>query len=150
MRIARSDILAACLVFVACLAVYNATLTPSLSYQSPDGNELVTVCHTLGLAHTTGYPLYTWLGKLFTLLPVGDVAHRVNLMSATLGAGGVVLLCAMVRLLTSELGPRVVSQLASSFAALVFAFSRTFWSQTGIAEVYAPNVLWSPSPCCFC
>jgi hypothetical protein len=128
------------LVFVTSLAVYNATLTPSLSYESPDGNELATVCYTLGLAHSTGYPLYTWLGKLFTFLPIGDVAHRVNLMSATLGAGGVALLCSIVRLLTSGLGPRVGSQLASAFAALSFAFSRTFWSQTGIAEVYAPNV----------
>jgi len=141
MSIARSDLAVAGLIFVTCLAVYNATLTPSLSYESPDGNELVTVCYTLGLAHSTGYPLYTWLGKLFTFLPIGDVAHRVNLMSATLGAGGVALLYAVLRMLTSGLGPRVVSQLASTFAALIFAFSRTFWSQTGIAEVYAPNVL---------
>ena len=50
------------------LVVYNATLTPSLSYKSPDGNELATVPYLLGLAHSTGYPLYTWLGKLFTYL----------------------------------------------------------------------------------
>ena len=53
-------------IFVAALAVYNATLTPSLSYKSPDGNELATIPYVLGLAHSTGYPLYTWLGKLFT------------------------------------------------------------------------------------
>jgi hypothetical protein len=134
------DLLVAGLVFVTCLAIYNATLTPSLSYESPDGNELATVCYTLGLAHTTGYPLYTWLGKLFTFLPVGDVAHRVNLMSAILGAGSVATLYGIVRLLTSRLRPRAASRLASAFAALSFGFSRTFWSQTGIAEVYAPNV----------
>ncbi len=140
LRSAWTDLLIAGLVLVTSLAVYNATLTPSLSYESPDGNELATVCYTLGLAHSTGYPLYTWLGKLFTFLPIGDVAHRVNLMSATLGAGGVALLYAIVRMLTSGFGPRAASQLASAFAALSFAFSRTFWSQTGIAEVYAPNV----------
>ena len=137
------DVLIACVIFAICLAVYNSTLTPSLSYESPDGNELATVCYILGLAHSTGYPLYTWLGKLFTFIPVGDVAHRVNLMSAMLGAAGVTLLYAILRVLTSKTsdsGHRTTSFLASAFAVLLFAFSRTFWSQTGIAEVYAPNV----------
>jgi hypothetical protein len=127
----------ALLLLGASLAVYRATLTPSLSYQSPDGNELATIPYTLGLAHATGYPLYTWLGKLFTFLPVGDVAHRVNLMSAVLGAAGVGLLYGILRLL---LGQGWRGRLAAGFAALLFAFSRTFWSQTGIAEVYASNL----------
>jgi len=127
-------------IFLVCLAVYTATLTPSLSYASPDGNELATVPYILGLAHSTGYPLYTWLGKLFTFLPLGDVAHRVNLMSATLGAAGVALLYVVLRLLTSDVVRPASSRLASAFAALLFGLSRTFWSQTTIAEVYAPNV----------
>jgi hypothetical protein len=134
------DTLIAFAIFGLCLAIYDATLTPSLSYKSPDGNELATVCYILGLAHSTGYPLYTWLGKLFTLIPIGDVAHRVNLMSAVLGAGGVEGLYAVLRMLTSSPGRQIASRSASAFAALLFAFSLTFWSQTGIAEVYAPNV----------
>jgi hypothetical protein len=131
------DAALALLVFGASLAVYHATLTPSLSYKSPDGNELATIPYILGLAHATGYPLYTWLGKLFTFLPVGDVAHRVNLMSAVLGAAGVGLFYGILRLL---LGRSWRGRLAAGFAALLFAFSRTFWSQTGIAEVYASNL----------
>jgi hypothetical protein len=127
------DRLVALALFGISLAVYNATLTPSLSYVSPDGNELATVPYVLGLAHATGYPLYTWLGKLFTFLPFGDVAHRMNLMSAILGAGGVTLLYGIMRLITGRWLP-------SAFTALLFAFSLTFWSQTGIAEVYAPNL----------
>jgi hypothetical protein len=127
------DWLIAAALFSVALAVYNATLTPSLSYKSPDGNELVTVAYTLGLAHSTGYPLYTWLGKLFTFLPIGDVAHRVNLMSATLGAGAVAVTYAILLHLTRR-------RLTSACTALLFAFSLTFWSQAGIAEVYAPNM----------
>jgi len=63
--------------------------------------------------------LYTWLGKPFTFIPVGDVAHRVNSMSATLGAGTVALLYGILVTLTR-------SRLASVFAALFFAFSLTF------------------------
>jgi hypothetical protein len=141
------DVLVGLTIFALCLGVYNATLTPSLSYKSPDGNELATVCYTLGLAHSTGYPLYTWLGKLFTYLPVGDVAHRVNLMSATLGAAGTALLYVILRQLTGNRSPMASrpqgttsSMLASAFGALLFGFSRTFWSQTGIAEVYTANL----------
>ena len=134
------DALIAITIFVLCLGVYNATLTPSLSYKSPDGNELATVCYTLGLAHSTGYPLYTWLGKLFTFLPIGDVAHRVNLMSAVLGAGGMALLYAILRQLTSNRSV-AASRIASASGTLLFGFSPTLWSQTGIAELYAPNLL---------
>ncbi len=145
------DLLLACVLFTTSLAVYNATLTPSLSYKSPDGNELATVPYLLGLVHSTGYPLYTWLGKFFTFLPIGDVAHRMNLMSAMLGAGGVGLLYLILMLCTgrvhlADVGPSEpvtgigARRLAAMFAALLFAFSLTFWSQTGIAEVYAPNV----------
>jgi hypothetical protein len=145
------DLLLAFILFAVSLAVYNATLTPSLSYKSPDGNELATVPYVLGLVHSTGYPLYTWLGKLFTFLPIGDVAHRMNLMSAVLGAAGVGLLYLILMLVTGKIhlakvGPLApiagigTRRVAAIFAALFFAFSLTFWSQTGIAEVYAPNV----------
>jgi hypothetical protein len=78
-RVARLSVvvgLVAVAVFTFALVIYNATLTPSLSYESLDGNELATVPYELGLAHATGYPLYIWIGKLFTFLPVGDVGHR--------------------------------------------------------------------------
>ncbi|MBE9478733.1 MAG: DUF2723 domain-containing protein, partial [Chloroflexi bacterium] len=113
------------------LFVYVQTLTPSLSYLSPDGNELATIPYLLGLAHSPGYPVYTWLGKLFTLLPFGDIAHRVNLMSATMGALSI---GSLYLLITIILNPRVASPMlrrtAALFSAMLFAFSPTFWSQS--------------------
>jgi len=123
------------LVALIAFAVYDATLTPSLSYVSPDGNELATVAATLGLAHPTGYPLYTWLGKAFTLLPAGDIAHRVNLLSAVGAAGAAGFTVLILRELKV---PRPVA----AFAGLVLAFSPTLWSQATISEVYAPNLLF--------
>ncbi|MGD1995431.1 MAG: DUF2723 domain-containing protein [Anaerolineae bacterium] len=135
------DLLIALVVFLICLGIYVGTLAPGLSYASPDGNELATVAYTLDLAHSTGYPLYTWLGKLFTFLPIGDVAYRVNLMSAALGAAAPCALYVISRLLTGSGGRVWPSCLSSAVAALLFGLSRTFWSQTTIAEVYAPNAL---------
>jgi hypothetical protein len=123
------------LIALAIFALYNATLAPSLSYVSPDGNELATIPYTLGLAHPTGYPLYTWLGKAFTYLPVGDIAHRVNLMSAVGAAGACGLLYGIVRELRAE-------RLAAAFAALALGMSTTLWSQATISEVYGPNLIF--------
>jgi hypothetical protein len=136
-RLQRLDVLLALGLGGLTLAVYLATLTPSLSYLSPDGNELATVPYVLGLAHSPGYPLYTWVGKLFTLLPVGDVAHRMNLMSAILGAAAVAGVCVIALVLLPPRRP--LRRAAAATAALLLAISPTFWSQAVIAEVYAPN-----------
>ncbi|MEW6718089.1 MAG: DUF2723 domain-containing protein [Chloroflexota bacterium] len=158
-----NELLIASGVFLAALVVYAITLTPSLSYLSPDGSELATVPHVLGLAHSPGYPLYTWMGFLFShLLPFGDVAHRINLMSAVLGAMGVGILYLITRQLlpTRKANPQQkerecqenrkskftrngslwLDRSIAVLCALLFAFSKDFWSQTGIAEVYAPNI----------
>jgi len=119
-------------VFALAFFVYHRTLTPSLSYRSPDGAELATVPYKLGLAHMPGYPLYTFLGKLFTYVPVGDVAHRMNLMSAVGAAGAAALVYGICRVLNMR-------RPAAAFGALLLAFSLTLWSQAVIAEVYAPN-----------
>jgi hypothetical protein len=121
-------------VFVVCATLYVATLTPGLAHLGGDGHELTVVAATLGLAHPTGYPLYTWIGHLFTLLPIGEVAYRMNLMSAILGAAGVAVLYLVARRLALAPGIAV-------FTALLFGVSTTFWSQAVITEVYAPNVL---------
>jgi hypothetical protein len=135
------DYLLAFILAMIAIAVYNATLTPSLSYLSPDGNELATVPYILGLAHSPGYPFYTWLGKVFTWLPVGDVAHRMNLMSSIMGGLGVgCLYLIVVALLHPHASSTPFRRFAAFATALLFAFSTTFWSQTGIAEVYVPNI----------
>jgi hypothetical protein len=119
------------------------TLTPSLSYLSPDGSELATVPYVLGLAHSPGYPLYTWLGFLFGhWLPIGDVAHRINLMSAVMGAlAAGSLYWILIRILPQGVPPPL-RRAAAALSALLLAFSKTFWAQSLIAEVYAPNAAW--------
>ena len=149
LRVSLVEVVAALGIFFGVLLVYNATLTPSLSYNSLDGNELATVPSQLGLAHSTGYPFYTWAGKLFSYLPDGDVAHRMNLMSAAGAAGASALLFPIVVMLARgsvqlrrrlpEDQRNLVIYGAAGVAALLFAFSTTLWSQAVIAEVYAPN-----------
>ncbi|MCJ7471828.1 MAG: DUF2723 domain-containing protein, partial [Actinobacteria bacterium] len=68
----------------------------------------------------TGYPTFSLLGKLFTFLPVGDLAFRLNLFSAVFGGLTILFLfLAVNRLVKNEF-----IGLASS---LIFAFLNSFW-----------------------
>ncbi len=112
--------------------VYLDTLAPSVATIFDDSLEFQLVCYQPGIAHPTGYPLYTLLGKLFTFLPLGDVAYRVNLMSAFFASLTVALLYATLKLLTRQRAAAIVG-------AAIFAVSPVFWSQAVIAEVYTLN-----------
>jgi len=94
----------------------------------------------LGVPHPTGYPLYILLSKLFTILPFGDVAYRVNLSSAVYMAGAVGLLYAIgLRLL--KLAGLSKAWWAAGVGALLFAVAPTVWSMSLVARSYALNAL---------
>jgi len=133
----------ALLLFVTCFACYRLTLAPTITWKHDgvDSGDLITAAHTLGVAHPPGYPLFTLLGKLFALLPIGETAYRVNLMSAVLAASTVSLLFfALLQLVPQRLDARSTVVIAAA-SALLLAFSRVFWSQAIIAEVYSLNAL---------
>ncbi len=112
------------------LAVYLRTLAPTVMWY--DMGEFASAAYVLGVAHNTGYPLLLLLGKLFTWLPFGEVAYRVNLMSAVFGA----LTVAAVYLLAFELTAR---RSAAALAALALAFSSTLWSNATWVTSYNLN-----------
>jgi hypothetical protein len=63
------------------LFIYSLTLSPSVNFI--DSGELASACCTLGIAHATGYPLFTILGFLVSKLPVfGNEIYRLNFLSA--------------------------------------------------------------------
>jgi len=68
------------LSFAAAAALYLATLAPTVTFE--DSGELIAAAYGLGVPHEPGYPLWTMIAHLFTRLPIGNVAYRVNLMSA--------------------------------------------------------------------
>ncbi|MCB0067708.1 MAG: DUF2723 domain-containing protein, partial [Caldilineaceae bacterium] len=126
-----ADAAATVVVGAAALALYLRTLVP---YPLPgDSGEFQVLVHQLGAAHTTGYSTYLLLGHLFEqLVPWGDVAWRVNLFSAVMGALAAALVYLAGKLLTGS-GPAAV------VGALSLSVGFTFWSQAIIAEVYTLN-----------
>jgi len=120
------------IVFLISFIIYLKTLCPTVYWG--DSAELIAVAANLGIAHPSGYPTYTLLGKLFTLIPYGNIAWRVNLMSAFLASLAVLMLYLICYRLSKHIIP-------SAAAALAFAFSRIFWSQSVVAEVYTMHIL---------
>jgi hypothetical protein len=68
------------LSFIVSLFFYILTLAPTVTFE--DSGELITAAYRLGIAHEPGYPLFTMLGKVFSCFPYGNVAWRLNFMSA--------------------------------------------------------------------
>src|SRR5260221_704689 len=71
-------------VFVAALAGYRRGLAPGLLWG--DSAEMQTLAAVGGVAHPTGYPLFTLVGRIFTAVGRGEPAVRANLLSATFAA----------------------------------------------------------------
>ncbi len=129
----RSEQTIAVFCGLAAFAVYFRTLGPTITGE--DSGELVTAAWSLGIAHPPGYPTWCLFSHLFTWLPFGSVAWRVNLASAVAASGAVSVVALLIILLTR-------SRLAAVSGALAFAYSLEFWSQSVIAEVYALNALF--------
>lgn len=124
---------AAAAVGVMAFLLYRATLLPDMdlgdtpSFQARIGTPLLTP--------RDGYPLYTAIGTAFHWIAGGTSAHALNLASAVEAA----LACAVIVLVGVELSGSVA---AATAAALLFATSYTFWSQSIIAEVYALHLIF--------
>ena len=125
----RLDLLLALLVFGIALGLYLRTLYPGLNGIG-DTPKFQFVGAILGTPHPPGYPVYILLSWAFARLPFGNLAWRINLLSAVAAA----LAAALLYLVTRRLDCGRPAALA---AALGFAFGRVLWSQATLAEVYA-------------
>lgn len=119
------------LAFALALAVYASLAAPTVMFA--DSAEFQTVALTGGIPHSTGYPTFVLMGRLFAHLPLPDRAFRITFMSACFGAGSVALLV----LILHEVGIGLVPAL---MGALLFGSTFTFWRAALRAEVYTLSV----------
>ncbi len=140
----KTDRIISMVILVLTFAVYQSTMANTVSFF--DSGELISGAATLGISHPPGYPLYVLTGYLFSKIPMGNIAFRVNMLSAFFGALAVVI---MYRIAVSVLegifaanDDGVNVRLSALSASLVFAFSLNHWGQTNMAEVYAMNTFF--------
>lgn len=136
------------MVGAAFILLYGVYAAPSIVTFFDDSLEFQLVLPTFGIAHPTGYPLYTILGGLWSrLLPWGDWAWRVNVFSALCAGATVGLLCAFAQRFvyatqpasaqTEAAGLRGAALRGGIGAALAFGLGPTWWAVATVAEVYA-------------
>jgi hypothetical protein len=86
----------------AAFIIYLITLAPSVV--QIDSGELAAVQITLGIAHPTGYPLFTILGYLFSLIPLPFTKiYQMNLLAAIYCAAAVGFFVQSVKLIFDNL-----------------------------------------------
>src|ERR1051326_4553295 len=150
----RTDWIAALVATVVSLGVYVYTLAPCVTLE--DSGEFITASVNWGVPHPPGYPLWSILTWLFTKLPFGNVAWRVNLFSAVCAAvpnGLVALLISRSAASCLEVVKPFCDKLSSAMrdkiglvggiaGALIFSVSDVMWSQAVITEVYTLNAFF--------
>jgi hypothetical protein len=137
-------------VFALTLGIYLKTMAPSVSFW--DCGEFIACSYILGVPHPPGSPLYVLLGRVFSLVPFGEVAARVNAMSALSSALAIwCVYLSTVALARRALGGRSLHPFGDGrdipvlggavVAALCLAFSYTQWFNASEAEVYGYSIL---------
>ncbi|HEV7992219.1 MAG TPA: DUF2723 domain-containing protein [Gemmatimonadaceae bacterium] len=115
------------------LLLYVITLAPTTAMW--DASEYITAAYTLGIPHPPGNPLFVLLGRVASLLPLGNVAYRVNLLAAvsSAAAAGIWFLVAE-RVLAQWIALRPVRLAGAGLAALLSATAFTVWNQSVVNE----------------
>ncbi len=136
----RADHLFGGLAFLVPLLVYLITLAPSVAFW--DAGEFIAAAYTLGVPHPPGTPLYVLLGRIASLIPVGDIAVRVNALSAIAAALSCLFLyLALLRLMRFRHEERPTAPWLVRGGALAGGLlamgGATFWTNATEAEVYA-------------
>ena len=146
--------LTAIIVFI----FYLFTLAPGVI--ASDAGELATVQYTLGIAHPTGYPLFTILGFIFSHLPIPlRPITKLNLLTALWTVFSIYVLTITIKFLLDNLFSWISTKanqdeniydrfrvdekskiISAVFGGLAFGFSKTLWFQSLSVEVYSLHI----------
>ncbi|MDB5031724.1 DUF2723 domain-containing protein [Mucilaginibacter sp.] len=140
------------LCFVIASVTYILTLEPSVSYW--DCGEFISCAFRLQVAHQPGYPVFAMLGKVFSLLSLGDntkVPYFTNMGSALASGAAIMFLFWTITALAKKLLPvtdgendksrTILIMGAGLVGALAFTYTDTFWFSAVETIVFALSSL---------
>lgn len=119
------------IVLFAAAVLYIATCAPSTVWQD-SGMIQYRIIHKdieggLGLA--LSHPLYYIISIATSLVPIGQIAYRINITNAVISAFAVANMFMLVKLISRKNVPAII-------AALSLGLSHTFWRHAAIPETY--------------
>ncbi|MFP5080911.1 DUF2723 domain-containing protein [Pedobacter sp. JCM 36344] len=138
-------------LFIVAASVYFLTMEPTVSFW--DCGEFIAASYKLQVGHQPGAPLFLMIGKLFSMLAIGNtakIAYWMNFSSVLFSAATVTFLYWSITMLASKVIQykgttsstlSVIS--AGVIGALAFTFSDTFWFSAVEAEVYSLSLLFT-------
>ena len=121
------DLICVVLLAVGSFGLYAVTAVPGPF--DGDSGEFQYMPRLLGLPHPTGYPIYLLLGWLWSWLPLGTMAFRLNLFSAFWATVTLLLLFAIAR-------AQGFQQVAALGGGIALGLVPPFWRYAGLAAVY--------------
>ncbi len=159
-RFNRFNNLTGWIVFAIALLTYTLTVEPTASFW--DCGEFIACAFKLQVPHPPGAPFFLLIGRLFSLLALGDltqVAFWVNMVSVLSSAFTILFLFWTITLLGLKLLRKKESDLtmadtilllgAGAVGALAYTWSDSFWFSAVEAEVYGMSsfftaiVIWA-------
>jgi hypothetical protein len=140
------------LCMVIASVTYILTLEPSVSFW--DCGEFISCAYRLQVSHQPGYPMFAMLGKVFSLLSLGDntkVPYFTNMGSALASGATIMFLFWTITALAKKLlavknesitqSQLIVTMGAGMVGALAFTYTDTFWFSAVETIVFALSSL---------
>jgi hypothetical protein len=147
----RINIFAGIGLFAISLLVYWLTMEPTVSFW--DCGEFIATASKLQVGHQPGAPLFLMIGKVFSLLAMGNTARMaayINFSAVLASAGTIMFLYWTITALAvkiyrkEKLRNKTFSIIAAgAIGALAFTFSDSFWFSAVESEVYALSCLFT-------
>ncbi|MDE2767221.1 MAG: DUF2723 domain-containing protein [Chloroflexota bacterium] len=131
------------------LAAYLLTLAPGVVWSGAgvDSGDLAAAVAVGGVPHPTGYPTVMLLGLAVRAIPLGDLALRLNVLTALAAAGSLLPLGLLAARLRPRSGTAMPAPEVASAAAVLtlYGLAPLVWSSAIVTEVYAfaSLFLWS-------
>ncbi|WGQ11607.1 DUF2723 domain-containing protein [Pedobacter gandavensis] len=139
------------LLFGIASFVYWLTMEPTVSFW--DCGEFIAASAKIQVGHQPGAPLFLMIGKLFSLLAMGNtakIAYWVNFSSVLFSGATIMFLYWTITAMASKLYSKEKTKLemlgviaAGAVGALAYTFSDTFWFSAVESEVYALSTLFT-------
>jgi MFS family permease len=145
----RINNLTGLILFGIASLVYWLSMEPTVSFW--DCGEFIAASDKLQVGHQPGAPLFLMIGKMFSLLAMGDtakIAYWINFSSVLFSGATIMFLYWTITALASKLYPAEKTNqqgfsiiAAGIIGALAYTFSDTFWFSAVESEVYALSIL---------